>query len=270
MDPHFIILDGSYFMFFRFHAMKRWWSFSRREGEEEDGLSAPRYKESFTRLFKKKLKDLDKAAIGPDWKSRSVVRMVARDGPSEHSWRRAVYPEYKAGRGNDEGVKRHFQLEEEERLFAEGGYEAALSYAGLEADDCIAITVDHIRRSYPSARVTIVSSDGDFTQLLGPMVDRLDLKGKRIGGPGSEIDAREALFCKIVGGDPSDNIPPVLARCGPKTAAALYREEARFLERLKKEPGAAGVYARNRLLVDFRFVPEPLAAGFRRECLRAV
>lgn len=266
---HFILLDGSYFVFFRYHAMRRWWSHARKEDEPESPLESPRYRASFKSTFSKRLGLLPKL-VGHRKGEENLVTMLARDCPSGTCWRKSVCPSYKATRVHADDVSAHFNFIDDERLFKHPDVHAAISYPGLEADDCIALTVAEIQRSHPGSRISIVSSDGDFKQLLGTGARLVDLKGKTVGCDEVPVDPERELFCKVVAGDPSDNIPPIMSRCGRKTAERYFDHPELWEAKLKDNPEAAGAYARNRLLVDFRLVPEPLQRGFRRECLKAL
>tara|TARA_B100002051_G_C16301870_1_gene423255 strand:- start:29 stop:577 length:549 start_codon:yes stop_codon:yes gene_type:complete len=178
-----------------------------------------------------------------------------------------VSENYKATRAHCEEAGAHFELVRKEGLLDHPTVSAQLAHAGLEGDDCIALTVEEIRKKRPDAIVTIVSSDGDFKQLLAPNVRLVDLKGNMTGGEGDAISPELELFCRIVAGDCSDNIQSVFPRCGRKTAQKLFHDQAKFTERLISSPCAAGTYERNRLLIDFKRIPAFLAAGFRRERL---
>ena len=273
MSPHFILLDASYFLFFRYNATKRWWSLARRDEEPVTGLESDRYKEKFVSTFTKALDGLPKL-VG--WKKGdpAPIIMATFDCPRDQVWRRGVYPEYKSTRGKNSDAAEHFALVRQLDLFNREKIRARLSLPGLEGDDCIALTTEEIRKKSPDAIVTIVSSDGDFKQLIGPNVRLMDLKGKQtrfwpssedhfpLGNPDLE------LFCKIVSGDGSDNIGPIHCRCGAKTALRLFMNKESFADLLVQHPGAAGLYERNRLLIDFKCIPRPLVDRFRRECLR--
>ena len=265
--PHFLLLDGSYFVFFRYHAMGLWWKRARRADEPEDPLESPRYRESFGRNFSKKVDGLAKL-IGHAAKDGPLIGVLAEDCARGTCWRRSVCENYKTTRKQDPGAHAHFELVRREKLFDHPFLRTRLSHPGLEGDDCIAIMVEEIKKKEPLANITIVSSDGDFKQLLGERVRMVDLKGKVTGGEGAGIDPERELFCKAVAGDPSDNIPAILPKCGRKTAEAYYDDPEKLEEKLQACPAAAGLYARNLLLIDFRLIPRPLRDGFRRNCLR--
>jgi 5'-3' exonuclease len=74
-------------------------------------------------------------------------------------------------------------------------------------------------------------------------------------------NSKADLFCKIVMGDTSDNIPSVIKKCGPKTALKCFTEPNYFADRVKKE-NAFDAYERNKRLVDFNNIPEDLVNNF--------
>ena len=73
-----------------------------------------------------------------------------------------------------------FKMAYEANLFEEGGVKLCLSYPGLEADDCIAITVKYILSKYDDAKIWIIASDMDYLQLASDKVKIFNLKYKDI------------------------------------------------------------------------------------------
>ena len=66
--------------------------------------------------------------------------------------------------------------------------------------------------------------------------------------------AEKNLFCKIIMGDTSDNIPSVFTKCGAITASKLYDNPTSFQEKLSREK-ANDKWKLNQLLVDFNYIP---------------
>ena len=70
-------------------------------------------------------------------------------------------------------------------------------------------------------------------------------------------------FCKIILGDPSDNIKPVFKNCGLKTVLKYYKNPEYFEECLKKENSSAHeAYLLNKKLIDFNEIPISLKDEF--------
>jgi len=147
---------------------------------------------------------------------------VVMDAPGG-SFRRELYPEYKATRdAQPEELTTQLPLARE--LVAAWGI-PILELPGYEADDVIATLVE---RAGGDAEVVIVSTDKDLMQLVGEHVALLDtMKDRRIGAPEVEerfgVPPEKLLDVRALVGDASDNIPGVRG-IGEKGAAELVRE----------------------------------------------
>ena len=263
---NFILIDGSYYIFFRYHALLIWWRHAMANSETQEPTEAPEFIKKFQTTFTSKLKEIPKKLKikGPH------ITIVAKDCPRATIWRNAHYDKYKATRNTDDSfMASPFFAASYQSLFKEAGIETILSYPRLEADDCIALTTQHIRQTYPDAKIWIIASDMDYAQLASEYVKIMTLKytdltdSKNCWG-----DPQKDLFCKIVSGDKSDNIPPVFPRCGPKTAAKYFDNREAFEYKLEKDPRALALFERNQRIVSFDHIPKELADDFRRTCLR--
>ena len=261
---NFLLIDGSYYIFFRYYALLNWWRFSGKAEEGKDPHVNEAFIERFESVFVSKIEEIKKKL-----KLKNCVTIVGRDCPRSEIWRMAVLPQYKANRdkeGDFEGSQ-FFARAYERKLFEAAGA-TVVHHCQLEADDCLAITAKHIIDTYPAAQVTIVASDMDYLQLAGPRLRIVDLKYQDLSqSKASSGNCEQDLFCKIVCGDKSDNIPGVFKKCGPKTALALYNDKAKFVKRLKDEEVGEDL-TRNQILIDFDNIPEDLVRSFRESVLR--
>jgi DNA polymerase I len=165
------------------------------------------------------------------WKLASDLH--AADGPTHMavvldkagtSFRNEIYDQYKANRPPaPEDLRPQFPLIRDATLAFSL---PMIEEENVEADDMIA--------SYTKAAhaqgwdVSIISSDKDLMQLVGPGVDMFDtMKDKRIGV--EEVIEKFGVGPELVGdvlalmGDTSDNVPGVPG-IGPKTATKLITE----------------------------------------------
>ena len=148
---------------------------------------------------------------------------VVLDCPREETFRRALYPAYKAQR-DSVPVDLLPQLPYIRQVLAALNI-PALEAPGFEADDVIAT----VARTYAAqgVEVTIVSGDKDLLQIASDRITLLDtMKGKRSGV--QEVRDRFGvppdLVADVLGlaGDTSDNIPGVPG-IGEKTAIGLVQ-----------------------------------------------
>lgn len=268
MAGNFILIDGSYFCFYRYYAIHNWFKLARKEVELDDPFKNDEFREKFRKTFVDKMKEIPKRL-----KIEKPIIIVGKDCPRVDIWRNKIYDQYKATRVYDDtfmgGPFFKMANDPDDNLFTKGGAKAFLSHPHLEADDCIAITTKYILEKYPDAHVTIITSDTDYLQLLQPRVDLYTLKFKRVnteknstlGNPDCD------LFCKILTGDKSDNIPSVFPKCGIKTAKKMYNDTEEFKKTLEQK-NAKAIYERNRTLIDFNRIPDDLVQEFKKECLR--
>ena len=260
----YILIDGSYFNFYRYYSIHRWWKNAHTEEVLEEPYNNPIFLEKFKKTFAETIQTLPKRlGLG---KGNNVTILAGKDCKREDIWRNDLLDNYKGTRpgGDDFKGKPFFKMVYEEDLFLQAGVSSILSYPTLEADDCIALYTKWLLKQEGNEEVAIyiITSDKDYLQLLEPRVHIYDLSFKNILDKKSSLgDSETELFCKIVMGDSSDNIPSVLKKCGPKTALKCYQDRTYFEERLKKE-NAYDKLERNKKLIDFNYIPENLVTGF--------
>jgi 5'-3' exonuclease len=263
---NFVLIDGSYFVFYRYFALNVWWK-NAKSGDKPD-ISCnddPAFIEKFKKTFESRIAEMNDC-LG----LASSIKLAAIDCKRADIWRNHIYPDYKLTRTKDDefGVSKFFKLTYEEKLFEAAGVDAMLMYQHLEADDCIALTTMHLRQTYPDAHIWIIANDHDYLQLQDDHVHLRNLKYQDLAqSKNSSGDSQQDLFCKIVAGDKSDNIRAIFKKCGIKTARKYYHDQDLFDKALAAEPNAEDLYCLNRALVDFNYIPSDLAEGFRTECL---
>jgi 5'-3' exonuclease len=236
-NPTFIFIDGSYFCFYRYHSLLTWWK--NAYPEQSDVLLDPYQNQQFVEKFKKTF--VENVAKIPKSlkldKSERPIIIVGRDCKRENIWRNELFPNYKGTRanGSEDGFMGgpFFKMAYDEKLFIQGGARSILKHPKLEADDCIAITVKHLLNKYPACNIYIITSDKDYLQLAQERVHLYNLAFKDLTEQKSCTgDANCDLFCKIVTGDVSDNIPSVFPKCGPKTALKYFENRDLFEKKL--------------------------------------
>jgi 5'-3' exonuclease len=267
-NPTFIFIDGSYFCFYRYHSLLNWWK--NACPEEIDVLQNPyqndKFVDKFKKLFIDNIKKIPKN-LKLD-KSINPIIIVGKDCKREHIWRNQLFLNYKANRLQNDGFMggSFFKMVYEDNLFIEGGSQTILKHPKLEADDCIAISVKYLLNTYSTCNIYIITSDKDYLQLAQERVQIYDLTFKKLTEQKSSTGVPKCdLFCKILTGDPSDNIPSVFPRCGPKTAMKYYQNQELFKQKLQESTTYQTAYELNSKIIDFNNIPEELAQEFLLE-----
>ncbi|WP_454917047.1 DNA polymerase I [Xanthobacter sediminis] len=153
---------------------------------------------------------------------------------SEDSFRKALYPQYKANRSDppEELIPQFPLMREAVRAFGL----IPVEQVRYEADDLIATYADQAVKA--GADVLIVSADKDLMQLIGPKVAMYDPASGESGGRGARPERRigvgevveyfgvppeKVVDVQALAGDSTDNVPGVPG-IGIKTAAQLIAE----------------------------------------------
>ena len=256
-----IFIDGSYFVFYRYYAVMAWWKIAKKDTPlGEHPIENEEFVSSFKRTFIKKIKEIPKKL-----KIKDAQIIVGKDCSRKDIWRNKYIDEYKANRDYTNFHGQPFFKMAYDELFQEAGIENILYHPHLEADDCIAIATKHLINTVDDIKVTIITADQDYLQLVNEQTDIFTLKFKPLRtNKNSTGDAECDLFCKIILGDKSDNIPRVFNKCGKKTALKLWNDKNSLREKLEKE-NAMERFNKNKKLIDFKEIPSEYISEFINE-----
>ena len=260
----FIIIDGSYYCFYRYFALERWWKFAK----PDDPLGTPIENDEFCSKFEKTFVDKIKE-IPKKLKIKNPIFIVGKDCPRSQIWRNDFTEGYKATRDNNDGFEGgpFFKLAHD-KLWNKAGISTILEYPRLEADDCIALTVNRIKETVPNHKIYIIANDHDYLQLADENIKIINLQYKDLSESKNSTGEKECdLFCKIIIGDKSDNIKPVFEKVGIKTAIKFFHDKELFQKKLNSDPKFIIRFNNNKKLIDFNFIPDELKAGFAQNVL---
>jgi len=289
-----ILVDASYFIFHRVHALLVWWKCAKKETLDKPDENKE-FVEKFTKSCIQKLLELPLKIIPKDRMMQHSVQpllIIAKDCPREDIWRTAIYPEYKDGRANTPYIGLFFQtfydivlpelkkeihvLNQNECLTKKSVSQFTknvgkrfskfhlIEHERLEADDCIAITVNWISQQQNMNYISILASDKDYLQLAEKDTICIfdanfhDLTEKK-SSMGSNKSSQDLLY-KIIIGDKSDNIPGIFQSSkktyGPLFIKKLCEGNRDLLDQLLTQENKWEHYHKNELLVDFSKIPE--------------
>lgn len=276
MKNTFIFIDGSYYCFYRYYALLNWWKNAKQDVPLNDPYENTEFVEKFKKTFVDNIKNIPKKLHLN--KNIKPIFIVGRDCKRENIWRNEICNNnplfcgsYKGNRDNsrENGFMGgpFFKMVYEKDLFKIAGVNAIVSHPKLEADDCIALSVKYILEKYENSHIYIITSDKDYLQISEPRIELYSLNYKKLTDQkSSSNDPKCDLFCKILMGDPSDNIKPIFKKCGIKTAMKCYEDKEYFEEKMKNE-NAYEMYKLNKKLIDFDEIPEDLVNEFMQSSI---
>ena len=259
----YIFIDGSYFVFYRFHALLKYWRNAKADdlAAMTNPFDSEEFKQKYIQMVYRSLDDIPKKF---KLKNKEFKVFLAQDCPRKLIWRNNLLPEksYKGKRVNNQHIGNFFNMLKEKQIFEQyNNYKLhLLHHDSLEADDLIAISIQHIIKDFE--KIYILSQDMDYTQLLHENIFLVNLRFKHVITDRNSTGIPEKdLFIKCVTGDKSDNIPGVFKKCGKKTAEKYYDNQELFKQKLTLE-NREDQYKLNRLLIDFTNIPEELRDSF--------
>jgi len=230
---HVYLIDGSGYIFRAYHALP---PLTRSDGTPVGAV------QGFCNMLWKLLEDLK----GDEQPSHLAVIF----DHSGKTFRNEIYPQYKAHRppAPEDLVPQFSIIRDATRAFGAPSVEMQ----GFEADDLIATYARQAEAK--GAKVTIVSSDKDLMQLVGPRVTMFDtMKNKRIDPDGVVekfgVGPDKVIEIQSLMGDSSDNVPGIPG-IGPKTASQLILEYG-DLETLLSRAGEIKQNKRRENLIEF-------------------
>jgi DNA polymerase I len=243
---HVYLIDGSGYIFRAFHALP---PLTR----PSDGMPVGAV-HGFCGMLWKLMQD--------SRKSRGPTHIAVLFDYSEKTFRNEIYQDYKAHRPPvpEELVPQFRVIRDAVKAFNI----ACIEQDGYEADDLIATYAKHVLAG--GGDVTIVSSDKDLMQLVGPGVSMLDTMKNRSIGP-DEVRERfgvtpdKVVDVQALAGDSTDNVPGVPG-IGVKTAAELINEYG-DLDALLERASEIKQAKRRERLIEFA-----LQARLSRELVR--
>ncbi|MBN9070722.1 MAG: DNA polymerase I [Rhizobiales bacterium] len=208
---HLFLVDGSGYIFRAYHALP---PLTRKS----DGLPVGAVS-GFCNMLWKLMRDARNTDVGITPTHFAVIFDY-----SSKTFRNELYAEYKANRSAppDDLIPQFALIREATRAFTL----PCIEMEGFEADDLIAT---YARLACEAGGdTTIVSSDKDLMQLVGPTVALYDpVKDKRLGIPEVVekwgVPPEKMIDLQALVGDSVDNVPGVPG-IGPKTAAQLLEQ----------------------------------------------
>lgn len=262
MAQTYILIDGSYYIFYRLFALVNWWKLSHKDEPITNLEENVEFVEKFKASIQNRIKEIPKK-IGID-KKTEVKYIIGLDCIRSNIWRNKLYSEYKGTRGDYSDAKVQpgpfFKMVYHEQLFQniKDLDIHILRNSSLEADDCIAITSKYLINKNSENKVYIITSDADYMQLIEPNISLYNLKYKPVNNEKNSLGCpKKDLLYKIIIGDKSDNIPSVFPKCGPKKTLKYVNDIELFEEHLIKY-NAIEQYKLNRQLIDFTQIPKHL------------
>lgn len=263
----YLLIDLSYFVFYRYFAIVNFIKLSSKNATPnlENVLQNSEFMSKFDEMFEKTLLKIVKHNYGiKNLELSSDLQIIfAKDCSRANIWRVDHFQGYKACR--DHAKKRdHF-----DGVIFEHVYNVILpklmkKYYSIheffvdraEADDCIAVLIDCIRRENKENEIIVITNDNDYLQLMNRVRDIINLQGKSLKPKLIDGCSKKTMLSKILIGDPSDNIKGVVSKTKAhhilnrfKIGDTFEQFGVGFTQKQKEN------YEFNTKMIDFDYIP---------------
>jgi 5'-3' exonuclease len=247
-----ILIDSSYYVFHRYFATYRWFSFQNIDVAVENIVSNEVFINAFYKHINNDIKKLCKK-----WNTNKNNIVFCLDCQRAEIWRNDIYNTYKATRIQKTNFnKKIFNIFNE--YIKSLGFQYLSQYR-LEGDDVIYLSQKMIKKHLDALNDTdiniiIIANDNDFLQLVDKKVLVYNMQFKELVKRGYN-DPKVDLLFKAIYGDKSDNISKIGA--GITKEKALMLSNMLDIEREKyiKENGYEDKFRLNMNLISFENIP---------------
>jgi 5'-3' exonuclease len=250
-----ILIDTSYYVFYRYFATYRWFTFQKIDVAVENIVT----NEVFMNAFYKHV-DSDIKKLCKKWKTNVTNMVFCMDCMRCDIWRNDIFKEYKLSRTHSQNFNGQIFP-----LFYDYINKLNIQTVNsdrLEADDVIYLT--HIvLKKHSINNIIIITNDNDFLQLVSDNVLVFNMQFKELKTRGTN-NAETDLLVKAIYGDKSDNIPKIAS--GITKDKALLIAQMQQQERIDylKENDMYDNFLFNMKLIAFENIPKELKSKFNK------
>lgn len=255
-DP-ILLIDASYYIFYRYFATFRWYSFQHQSKNEPETFIQENEDHFNQSLFKHFDNDIVK--LCKKWKTSATNILFCKDCSRADIWRMSIYPQYKQTRT----PHKHFNADVFPALYQKFDLFQSLSIATLEADDVACLTHEALRGMGATNKIVFITNDNDYLQLKDDNneIYNLEGKGKNIAERGLATP-RLNLMNKIINGDKSDNIHPIKYPMTKDFSSKCLELSNDALLELTDEMQLTDKFLLNKQLIDMSCIPDAQRVAF--------
>ena len=248
-----ILIDGSYYVFYRYFATVRWFSFQKKEFDINTITENEEYIVSFIKHMESDLKKICKK-----WKTDIKNIVFCTDCQRCKIWRNDIYKEYKGSRGQNLNFNSSIFT-----IFSEYIQNRGIKkiwFERLEADDVIYLIQNKLKQ-LTLQNIVIITNDNDYLQLADKNVSIINMQFKDITLRGNK-NAKSDLLNKAIYGDKSDNIQKIAPFITKEKALQLSKMDEGEIRFWLIENNLMEKFNFNMNLISFEKIPTQYVRDF--------
>lgn len=249
-----ILIDSSYYVFYRYFATMRWFTFQKKTFD----IDTITENEEFIQFFTKHVEsDLQK--ICKKWKTSIENLIFCTDCQRCNIWRNDIFPEYKGSRvQNNNFNNKIFNIFSD---FVTDKDIKKVWLERLEADDIVYLCLKKLKNKI--SRIHIITNDNDYLQLASDNVTISNMQFKDITLRGSK-NPQVDLYFKTIFGDKSDNIQRISPTITKEKAQELSNLTEKEIMDWMIENNLYEKFQFNLSLISFEYIPKSYIDEFNK------
>lgn len=242
-----ILIDASYYVFYRYFATVRWFSFQKKEFDINTITENQEYISSFLKHM-----DTDLKKICKKWKTDIKNIVFCTDCQRCKIWRNDIYKDYKGLRCQNINFNSNIFTVFSEFIEKKGIQK--VWFERLEADDVIYLIQNRLK-TLCDQNIIIITNDNDYLQLADTNVSIINMQFKDITLRGNQ-NAKSDLFNKAIYGDKSDNIKKIATFITKEKALQLCKMEEKEIYKWLQDNNLMDKFNFNMNLISFENIPK--------------
>lgn len=242
-----VLIDCSYYIFYRYFATKKWISFQKIEDKEDKVDNTDN--EDFIKYFEKHFEN-DMKKICKKFKTLKNNIYFGVDCMRNTIWRNEYHNSYKKHRIDNPDFNRDI-FDYFKTTLATKHNLKLISSNNLEADDVIALIHNKIK---DKTTIIIITNDSDYVQLKDNNTTIINMQLKDIT---LKYNINNYSIYKALVGDKADNIKRV-GKITKVQAANLITKSLSDIELWLEDNNLLIDFRNNMKLIDFKYIPEEL------------
>jgi 5'-3' exonuclease len=248
-----ILIDCSYYVFHRYFATYRWFSFQNIDVSVDEITNNDVFITAFYKHINNDIKKICKK-----WNTNKNNIVFCLDCQRTEIWRNDIYNTYKATRVQKNNFnKKIFSIFNDYIKTLDFKH---ISQDRLEGDDVIYLSQKMIKNQLELLKINdidiiIITNDNDFLQLVDAQVLVYNMQFKELVKRGYNNPKIDLLF-KAIYGDKSDNIQKIGAGITKEKALMLSNMQEGEREKYIKDNGYEDKFRLNMMLISFENIPK--------------
>lgn len=252
-DLPIVLIDASYYVFYRYFATMRWFVFQKQEFDTETIIENQVYVSSFIKHMESDMKKICKK-----WKTSMDNIVFCLDCQRSDIWRNDIYSEYKGTRVQNANFNNKiFSVFME---FIKSRNVKRANFDRLEADDVVYLIQDKLKQ-IGTNHIIVITNDNDYLQIASHRTCIINMQFKDITLRGQK-NAKADLYHKAIYGDKSDNILKIAPFITKEKALEISKLSDSDIEQWLNDNDIIDKFNLNMTLISFDNIPKNIVKDF--------